>query len=105
MLQSTRSDSKYIVKSKSSTKLLKKTSEFSCNGVVFAGGVLGTIPLLLKLKLTNLPKLSNMVGKGIRTNSESLLGVTSTDTKKDFFLKALPSVQFYIPINLAILNQ
>lgn len=81
---SNKSNSKYIVRCKSSTKLFAKYSEYSCNGVVFAGGVLGTVPLLLKLKLTSLPKLSNMVGKGIRTNSESLLGVTCTDSKKNF---------------------
>lgn len=77
-------DYKYIVRWKSSTKLFKNKGEFTCNGIVFAGGVLGTIPLLLKLKSTSLSKLSDMVGKGIRTNSESLLGVTSTDTSKDF---------------------
>ena len=81
---SSQSDFKYTVKCKSSTKLFKGKSEYSCDGVVFAGGVLGTIPLLLKLKLSSLPKLSNMVGKGIRTNSESLLGVSSTDDTKDF---------------------
>lgn len=75
---------KYKVKWKSSTKYFKKKGEFISKGIVFSGGVLGTIPLLLKLKDTSLPKLSNMVGKGIRTNSESLLGVTSTDTNKDF---------------------
>ena len=45
---------------------------------------MGTIPLLLKLKSTSLPKLSDKVGKNIRTNSESLLGITSTDKNKDF---------------------
>ena len=77
-------DYKYIVRWKSSTKISKKKGKFTCNGIVFAGGVLGTVPLLLKLKSSSLLKLSNMVGKGIRTNSESLLGVTSTDTSKDF---------------------
>ena len=74
----------YRIKTKSSTKYFKRSEEFTCDGLVFAGGVLGTIPLLLKLKETKLKNLSNMVGKGIRTNSESLLGVTSTDTEKDF---------------------
>ncbi|MBI1933215.1 MAG: GMC family oxidoreductase [Ignavibacteriales bacterium] len=74
----------YKIKWKSSVKFFKKSGEFTCDGVVFAGGVLGTIPLLLKLKNSSLPNLSNKVGKNIRTNSESLLGVTSTNKKNDF---------------------
>jgi len=77
-------NAKYKVKYKSATKFIKRKGEITCNGVVFAGGVLGTIPLLLKLKSTSLPKLSNMIGRGIRTNSESLLGVTSIDSEKEF---------------------
>lgn len=54
--------------------------------VVFAGGVMGTVPLLLKLKVKkSLPNLSDKVGCNIRTNNESLLVVTSTDRKdKDY---------------------
>jgi cholesterol oxidase len=59
----------------------KKKASVTTKGVIFSGGVMGTIPLLLKLKETSLPKLSNFVGKDIRTNNESLLTVTST--KKD----------------------
>ncbi len=53
-------------------------------GVVFAGGVLGTMDLLLKLKETSLPGLSDALGKGLRTNSESLIGVTTFDKKTSF---------------------
>lgn len=49
------------------------------NGVIFSGGVLGTVQLMLKLKRTSLPRLSNAVGQGLRTNSESLIGVTTRD--------------------------
>jgi len=47
--------------------------------VVFAGGVLGTIPLLLRLRAhpEGLPRLSPRVGEFVRTNSEALLGVVS----------------------------
>ncbi len=78
------SENFYRIKWKSSTKLFKRKGEIITKGIVFSGGVLGTIPLLLKLKSTSLPKLSDKVGKNIRTNSESLLGITSTDKKKDF---------------------
>lgn len=74
----------YKVFFKSSTKFFKKNGNYSCKGVVFSGGVLGTIPLLLKLKKKSLPRLSEMVGKNVRTNSESLIGITTFDKTIDF---------------------
>lgn len=71
----------YRILWKSSTNLFKTKHETKTKGIIFSGGVLGTVPLLLKLKEKSLPNLSSKVGRGIRTNSESLLGVTST--KKD----------------------
>ncbi|KGL63931.1 GMC oxidoreductase [Polaribacter sp. Hel1_85] len=63
----------------------KNKASVTAKGVIFSGGVMGTIPLLLKLKETSLKKLSNFVGKDIRTNNESLLSVTSTkDDDKDY---------------------
>ncbi len=50
-----------------------------CRGVVFAGGVLGTVPLLLRLKERSLPRLSARIGYGVRTNSEALIPVTVPD--------------------------
>jgi len=69
----------YQVKWRTSTSFFGKKGEYTCSGVVFSGGVLGTIPLLLKLKLSSLPNLSQKVGSRIRTNSESLIGITSLD--------------------------
>ena len=74
----------YKVKWRPSTSLLKPPRAQTCRGVVFAGGVLGTVKLLLKLKQTSLPNLSDQVGAGIRTNSESLIGVTTFDKNTDF---------------------
>lgn len=54
-----------------------KEINVKAKGIIFAGGVTGTIPLLLKLKNGSLPKLSSCIGQGIRTNSESLIGVTT----------------------------
>lgn len=47
--------------------------------VIFAGGVMGTIPLLLKLKEDPqaLPRLSDKLGTMVRTNSEALFGVVA----------------------------
>ncbi len=74
----------YIVKWKSSTKLIKKKFQARVKGIVFAGGVLGTIPLMLKLKETTLPNLSVKVGHNIRTNSESLMGVVAPNKETIF---------------------
>jgi cholesterol oxidase len=54
--------------------------------VVFAGGVMGTVPLLLAMRQdpTALPKLSACVGRFVRTNSESLTAVTNTKSSEDF---------------------
>jgi len=52
--------------------------------VVFAAGVLGTVPLLLRMQRSHLPRLSARIGCSVRTNSESLLGVTVPDGKADF---------------------
>ncbi|NOX37182.1 MAG: GMC family oxidoreductase [Calditrichaeota bacterium] len=75
----------YRVRWRSSTRwFFKEKGEYTTRGVIFAGGVLGTVPLLLKLKNTSLPRLSDRIGCGIRTNSESLIGVTNLDRSKEF---------------------
>jgi cholesterol oxidase len=53
--------------------------------VIFAGGVLGTVPLLLKLRASpaGLPRLSARVGEFVRTNSEALLGIISGQRQVD----------------------
>jgi cholesterol oxidase len=55
---------------------------FTAGKVVFAGGVMGTIPLLLKMRedQAGLPRLSSHVGHFVRTNSEALIGVISPGT-------------------------
>ncbi|MDT8416238.1 MAG: GMC oxidoreductase [Lutibacter sp.] len=63
----------------------KEKASVTSKGVIFSGGVVGTVPLLLKLKKKSLPHLSEMVGCAIRTNNESLMLVTSTNKNfKDF---------------------
>ncbi len=77
-------DGGYVVKWKSSTHYLNKKGAFTTRGIIFAGGVLGTVKLLLKLKKSSLPGLSDKVGSHVRTNSESLIGVTTFDKKTVF---------------------
>ena len=55
-----------------------------CRGAVFAGGVLGTVELMLQLKQGSLPRLSDRLGYGVRTNSEALIPVTVPDGKSVF---------------------
>lgn len=57
---------------------------FRARKVIFAGGVLGTVELLLKLKASGaLPRLSDRVGEWVRTNSEVLMGVVSRRSDLD----------------------
>ncbi|ABF89743.1 GMC oxidoreductase family protein [Myxococcus xanthus DK 1622] len=60
-------------------RFFRKKVRFTAKHVVFAGGVLGTLDLLLKLKASpdGLPRLSDRLGDGVRTNSEALVGVVS----------------------------
>ena len=74
----------YRIHWRQSTALVKKKKTATAKSVILAGGVLGTVPLLLKLKETSLPHLSQKVGCGIRTNSESLTGITITDKSRVF---------------------
>ncbi|WP_456421112.1 GMC oxidoreductase [Lutibacter sp.] len=67
----------------------KETGNVTSKGVIFSGGVLGTVPLLLKLKEKSLSKLSNHIGKNIRTNNESLLLITSTNKKSKDYSKGI----------------
>ncbi|MBK9339000.1 MAG: GMC family oxidoreductase [Lewinellaceae bacterium] len=73
----------YEVVFRPSTRLFGKPKRLRARGVVFAGGVLGTIGLLLKLKKTSLPRLSDKVGQDVRTNNESLIMVTQLDGNDD----------------------
>ncbi len=58
--------------------------------VIFSGGVMGTVPLLLTLKAKNsLPNLSDQVGCHVRTNNESLMVLTSTQKGRTDYSKGL----------------
>ncbi|NIB43536.1 GMC family oxidoreductase [Pseudomaricurvus alkylphenolicus] len=83
---STVGDEGYFVTARtrqSAFRSVKRT--LSVGAVIFSGGVVGTVPLLLKLKQRGrLPRLSARLGQDIRTNNESLTGVTSLKDDKDF---------------------
>ncbi len=74
----------YLVEWKSSTGLFKKKEKAVCKGVIFSGGVMGTLPLLFKLKKSSLPNISDMLGRNVLTNSESLMGVVTSGKEHVF---------------------
>ena len=63
----------------------RRKREFTTRQVIFSGGVLGTVPLLLKLKEEpdGLPSLSDKLGAFVRTNSESIIAVISERRDQD----------------------
>jgi cholesterol oxidase len=76
----------YEITAKVGTGLLgafRRRRRFTAKQVIFSGGVLGTVDLLLKLRERSLPRLSEQVGRRIRTNSESLIGVVSERRDQD----------------------
>lgn len=74
----------YEVKVKHSISWFPKKRSFTAKKVIFSGGVLGTVKLLLKLKAKSLPNLSDQLGRQIRTNSESIIGVTAYGKDKAY---------------------
>ncbi|MES2488727.1 MAG: GMC family oxidoreductase [Pseudomonadota bacterium] len=62
----------------------KKRSRVTAKHVVFSGSSLGTQELLFKLKTGgSLPNISDDLGKRVRTNAESILGVRYPGTSDD----------------------
>jgi cholesterol oxidase len=57
--------------------------DFSAERVIFAAGALGSVDLLLRLKERGaLPRLSEQLGARVRTNEESLVGVTANSRQR-----------------------
>lgn len=75
----------YEINTESSTGLFTRRKRlYRSKGVVFSGGVLGTVKLLLELKQRDsLPRLSDQLGKVVRTNSESIIGVRFPEAAGD----------------------
>ncbi len=74
----------YEVSIKSSTKYFNKRKKLKTKGVIFSGGVLGTVKLLLKLKKKSLPYVSDKLGEDIRSNNETLVSVSGLDKDKNY---------------------
>jgi len=89
----------YAIQFQNSTKLFRKEKKtIKSKGVIFSGGVLGTVRLLLDMKAKNyLPKLSDQIGKNIRTNNENLSLITSK--RKDLDLSKGIAIGSIFPPN------
>ncbi|MAT45670.1 MAG: cholesterol oxidase [Anaerolineaceae bacterium] len=75
----------YEVITRKSHGIFRKTSYFRAKNVVFSGGVMGTVNLLLNCKQNGmLPNLSDRLGDFTRTNSEAILGVDSRDRSQNW---------------------
>jgi cholesterol oxidase len=69
----------YTVEARTGLGRHKEEQSFTADKVILAGGVLGTVDMLLKMKAdpAGLPALSPRTGELVRTNSESLIAVIS----------------------------
>jgi len=75
----------YEVISRKSTGLRHTEKIYHSRSVVFSGGVMGSVKLLMKCKSEGLlPNISDQLGNLVRTNSEALLGVKSKDKTVDW---------------------
>ncbi|WP_141731792.1 GMC oxidoreductase [Oligoflexus tunisiensis] len=66
--------------------LFYRTEKLRARQVVFSGGVLGTVRLLLNMQQDpkGLPHLSPALGQFVRTNNESIIGVVTSHSQYDF---------------------
>ena len=74
----------------------EKYPPLSARRVILAAGVLGTLELLFRSREKGLlPGLSKMLGKKVRTNSEAITGVLSTDKTVDMSIGPAISSDFH----------
>jgi cholesterol oxidase len=81
-----RADGGYAVEATTSTGWFgRQARRWTADRVVFAGGVLGTLDLLARMKAdpAGLPRLSDRLGELVRTNSEALIAVMGTRRDQD----------------------
>ncbi|MEN8230514.1 MAG: GMC family oxidoreductase [Bacteroidota bacterium] len=74
----------YRVTMKDAAGLNKRRTRLTARSVILAGGVLGTVRLLLNMKQSSLPAISDQLGAQIRTNNVSIVLVHSGQKEKDF---------------------
>jgi cholesterol oxidase len=75
-----------VIYRKPTTWLFKPSARVRARNVIFSAGSLGTLKLLFRCRdvEASLPKISPCLGDMVRTNSESLLGVTNRSNKTNY---------------------
>ncbi|MEN8203540.1 MAG: GMC oxidoreductase [Bacteroidota bacterium] len=74
----------YRISLKDTSGWSKRKTSLTAGAVILAGGVLGTVRLLMNMKKRHLTRISRQLGEDIRTNNESLSLVHSRLKEKDF---------------------
>jgi len=86
----------YLVTVKETKDKAVRTYKVKSRGVVLSGGVLGTVPLLLKMrdKYKTLPNISHCLGQEVRTNSETLTTANNMNAEinKGLFISSFINV-------------
>lgn len=77
-------NSGYRIRIRKTYGIFRGTKDYTCSGIILAGGVAGTVRLLLNMENRHLKGISKQVGDQIRTNNESLVLVHSKQKEKDF---------------------
>lgn len=78
------SDGYEVITEPTFARFFRKRTRITAKNVVFAASSLGTQELLFKLKTGgSLPNISDDLGKRVRTNAESILGVRYPGSKAD----------------------
>ena len=81
----------------STARIWRQPQRFTCRGVVFSASSLGTMELPFRLKESgSLPAISPQLGKHVRTNSESLIGVRMPGCPEDLSLGVAIGSGIYI---------
>ncbi len=78
---------KYLIEAIEVGSLFGRTKKiYKADNVIFSAGVIGTLQLLFKqkFKYKTLPLISDQLGKNVRTNGESLCGVTSFEAHRQY---------------------
>ncbi len=93
----------YEVHTVCSTSRQRNPQRFTSRGVVFSASALGTMELLFSLKHRgSLPGLSDQIGRRVRTNSESLIGVRIPGSEQELSRGIAIGSGFYLDENTHI---
>ncbi len=75
----------YQVESRRVTGLLSPRRTYRAGGVIFSGGSMGTVKLLMQCAARgSLPGVSSQLGNFVRTNSEALVGIKARGHEVDY---------------------